>query len=210
MLSVKHPLVAVACLCLRPFPRCGRLISVGHQVNAPSESGLIIFYQFIATFAAEPSPCWAKGKLGRLSECYVIYYLHYTLITIIANIIICFHVELSVRPSRVRVPRSRSLIKFALLSLSLTLSSCRGSRRSLLLARSLLCIFRFILPIFHLIYELSTLGWPSRYLPNDKYSFYSPPSSHALSVSVSFVHKYVYLHTSINTDTFYLLHFFYN
>lgn len=57
LLSVKHPLVAVACLCLRPFPRCGRLISVGHQVNAPSESGLIIFYQFIATFAAEPSPC---------------------------------------------------------------------------------------------------------------------------------------------------------
>lgn len=132
----------------------------------------------------------------------VIYYLHYTLITIIANIIICFHVELSVRPSRVRVPRSRSLIKFALLSLSLTLSACRGSRRSLLLVRSLLCIFRFILPIFHLIYELSTLGWPSRYLPNDKYSFYSPLSSHALSVSLClclvctqiriFTHKYKY------------------
>lgn len=49
----------------------------------------------------------------------IIYYIHYTLITIIANIIICFHVGLSVRPSRVQVPRSRSLIKFALLSLSL-------------------------------------------------------------------------------------------
>lgn len=112
----------------------------------------------------------------------VIYYLHYTLITIIANIIICFHVGLSVRPSRVQVPRSRSLIKFALLSLSL--SACRGSRGTLLLAWSLLCIFRFTLPIFHLIYELSTLGRPSRYLPNDKYSFYSPLSLHALSFSL--------------------------
>lgn len=36
----------------------------------------------------------------------------------------------------------------------------------------------------------------------------TPSLSH--SVSVSSVHKYVYLHISINTDTFYLLHFFYN
>lgn len=73
---VKHPLVAVACLCLRPFPRCGRLISSGHQVNAPSESGLIIFYQFIATFAAEANQYWAKEELGRLSECYLLFTLH--------------------------------------------------------------------------------------------------------------------------------------
>lgn len=129
----------------------------------------------------------------------VIYYIHYTLITIIANIIICFHVGLSVRPSRVQVPRSRSLIKFALLSPSL--SACRGSRGTLLLAWSLLCIFGFTLPIFHLIYELSTLGWPSRYLPNDKYSFYSPLSSHALflplflalSLSRPYTNTYIYI-----------------
>lgn len=138
---------------------------------------------------------------------FIIYTTHWLLL-----LLILLFVSMSNCPSVCLVYEclARGRLSNLLYSLSLSLSACRGSMRSLLLARSLLCTFRFILPIFHLIYELSTLGWPSRYLPNDKYSFYSPPSSHALSVSVSSVHKYVYLHTSINTDTFYLLHFFYN
>lgn len=176
MLSVKHPLVAVACLCLRPLPSMWqanlRWPSSERSVGIGSHHILSIYCHFCGP--AEPKESWAVYQS-------VIYYLHYTLITIIANIIICFHVELSVRPMYECLARGR----LSNLLYSLSLSACRGSRGVLFLARSLLCIFRFILPIFHLIYELSTLGWPSRYLPNDKYSFYSPLSSHAISISLS-------------------------
>lgn len=119
LLSVKHPLVAVACLCLRPLPSMWqanlRWPSSERSVGIGSHHILSIYCHFCGP--AEPKENWAVYQN-------VIYYLHYTLITIIANIIICFHVELSVCPSHVRVPRSRSLIKFALLSLSLSVSLC--------------------------------------------------------------------------------------
>jgi len=92
---------------------------------------LIIFYQSIGVF-------WDPQRAG------VIYYLHYTLITIITNIIICMAAS-----------GTPLLIAYRILFAAL-------------------CTFGLILSIFgpHVIYELTTFATASRYFSNNKYSLF--------------------------------------
>lgn len=121
LLSVKHPLVAVACLCLRPLPSMRqanlRWPSSERSVGIGSPHILSIYCHFCGP--AEPKENWAVYQN-------VIYYLHYTLITIIANIIICFHVELSVRPMYESLARGRLSNLLYSLFLSLCVPGIEG------------------------------------------------------------------------------------
>lgn len=142
---------------------------------------------------------------------FIIYTTHWLLLLLIL-LFVSMSNCLSVRLVYECLARGR--LSNLLYSLFLSLSLRAGDRGGLCSWLGLFCAF------FASFYQFFILFMNSRrsvgpqgicQMINIPFTLRLPRTlSLSLSVSVSSVHKYVYLHTSINTDTFYLLHFFYN